>query len=277
MGCKHNIVAMSDLRTHGRFGNQLFQYAFLKIYANRYSLQAQTPPWIGQYLFGHKDPPITRSLQPLTRKHLPSIDALLESKFPPVVNVDLNASIKNLAEFQPYQHLFRELFQPIPGIYHLAHPGVLELRRLGNTVVGVHIRRGDYMNYPNHKKYFPAPTSWYVDWLNTIWPTLDKPVLFVASDDLELVLPDFRKFHPITSADVIGKFPTEPKYGSLDPSFYPDFYLLSKCDLLAISNSTFSYAASLLNTTCRRFMRPHEDKKLVPYDPWSSERKLNLL
>jgi hypothetical protein len=277
MSRKQDIVAMSDLRTHGRFGNQLFQYAFLKIYANRYSLQAQTPPWIGQYLFGHKDPPISQSLQPLTRRHLPSIHTLLESKYPPVVNVDLSASIKNLAEFQPYQHLFRALFQPVPGIDNLAHPGVIELRRLGNTVVGVHIRRGDYVNHPNQRKYWPVPTSWYTDWLNTIWPTLDKPVLFVASDDLELVLPDFRKFQPVTSADVIGKFPTDPKYGDLDPSFYPDFYLLSKCDLLAISNSTFSYAASLLNTTCRCFMRPHEDKKLVPYDPWSSERKLNLL
>jgi len=56
------VITMSTLGKNGRFANQVFQYAFLKIYAKQHNLEVRTPPWIGQGLFGHKDPPILRKL-----------------------------------------------------------------------------------------------------------------------------------------------------------------------------------------------------------------------
>ena len=51
---KRPVVTMYCLGKLGRFGNQLFQYAYLKIYAQIHDLRVETPEWIGQYLFGHK-------------------------------------------------------------------------------------------------------------------------------------------------------------------------------------------------------------------------------
>ena len=54
--------------------------------------------------------------------------------------------------------------------------------------------------------------------------------------------------------------------------FLVDFYIMSNCDVLAISNSTFSFMASLLNKRCKNFFRPSpESMELVSYDPWDSD------
>lgn len=49
------VLTMSSLGQLGRFGNQLFQYAFLRICARNSGARVECPPWIGQTLFGHKD------------------------------------------------------------------------------------------------------------------------------------------------------------------------------------------------------------------------------
>jgi hypothetical protein len=46
----------------GRFGNQLFQYAFLRICAQNRGARIECSPWIGQTLFGHDDAPIAERL-----------------------------------------------------------------------------------------------------------------------------------------------------------------------------------------------------------------------
>ena len=55
---------MSSLGKLGRFGNQLFQYAFLRICAEKSGARVECPPWIGQTLFGHKDATISQQLPP---------------------------------------------------------------------------------------------------------------------------------------------------------------------------------------------------------------------
>ena len=58
------VLTMSSLGQLGRFGNQIFQYAFLRICANESGATVECPPWIGQKLFGHADAPISRRLRP---------------------------------------------------------------------------------------------------------------------------------------------------------------------------------------------------------------------
>jgi hypothetical protein len=45
------IVTVSCLGNHGRFGNQLFQYAFARAYAESIGAKLQTPDWNGRYIF----------------------------------------------------------------------------------------------------------------------------------------------------------------------------------------------------------------------------------
>ncbi|MFD2612380.1 alpha-1,2-fucosyltransferase [Paenibacillus gansuensis] len=281
MGGKHKYITMSGLgsKKHGRFGNQLLNYGLLKIYAAHYSLKTKTNPWIGQYLFELRDPLITHKFPTLREAGIQSIkeNRLLHFKEPPYVDMDLKGnSMKNMSAYAPYKQYFRSLFQPAPHLNRKLRKGRAKLQLMGKTVVGIHIRRGDYTKYTNHPKYVAVPTSWYVEWLSRIWPLLDRPVLFLASDDLNAVKADFSKFKPVTSADLISSFPATPRYNQLDPSFYPDFYFLTQCDLLAISNSTFSFSASLLNERAKVFMRPGRQQKLVRYEPWKSSRKIRL-
>jgi len=50
-----------------------------------------------------------------------------------------------------------------------------------------------------------------------------------------------------------------------------DFYVLAHADAVAISNSSYSFMASLLNERARLFVRPClNERGLVAFDPWDA-------
>ncbi len=260
---KKPVVTMATLGNprYGRFANQLFQYAFIKIYAKTHGFRVETANWIGNILFGISDPPVTKQL-PLIRQDTYKLaeDHIPNAKVP-YKNVDFGGIFRYHTSFYaPHKEYFRSLFKPVPVIEKYLSYGYNKLKERGNTIVGLHLRRGDY----GYSHYFRAPTIWYLRWLEGYWETLDHPVLFIASDEPDKVLGDFEKFSPVTSWDLGLKIHKI--------EYYPDFYMLSQCDILAISNSSFSFAASMLNEKAKCFFRPHlPTQKLIPFDPWHSE------
>jgi hypothetical protein len=107
-----------------------------------------------------------------------------------------------------------------------------------------------------------------------LWDTLDAPALYIATDEPAKVLPDFAAYHPITAADL-----KLPAFGA---DYYPDFYILGQADHVAISNSSFSFSACMMNERSRTFLRPDLFAgKLMPFDPWNDEpllhRELGIL
>lgn len=262
------VVAMANLSTRGRFGNKLFQYAFLKIYAKRFGLRTETSDWIGRSLFGQNDPYISRDWPTVMEQEQTRLVQLLAEPEPRFVNVSFDGYFQfDTQHFAPYRPYFHSLFQPVPPIRMELQAGLERLKRKGKTIVGVHIRRGDYYRYQNKMKrnvFFIAPSIWYVRWLRNIWGSLNRPVLFLASDSLPEVIADFAEFDPVVSSQLY-------EHPLPEADYYPDFYLLSHCQLTAISNSTFSFAASMLNRGGRLFVRPDNDvKALVRYNPWAS-------
>lgn len=258
---KRPIVTMSTLGSNGRFANQLFQYAFLRLYALKHQLNYQVPPWVGQQLFGHNDPPIACQLPMLQETSSILADAILPHSKEVFKSVDLWGYFQyHTSYYAAHKELFRSLFAPLPSIKNALEEGFSRLSSLGATTVALHLRRGDY----GYDFFFVPPNEWYLDWLAEIWPTLNNPVLFIASDEPEKVLADFSDYHPVTSASL--------GLAIEGADFYPDFYILSRCDITAISNSSFSFAACMLNSTGKAFFRPTlAQKKLVPFDPWNSE------
>jgi hypothetical protein len=265
------LLTMSSLGVKGRFGNQIFQYAFLKICAQEYNLEVQIPDWVGQYLFGHNDPPIARELDLVSEIHISeenvfskyTKDEILASVYPKqrLKNKNLEGYFLYRSNFYAtYKDYFCSLFKPVAQVEQQLEEPLKKLQSHGNIIVGLHIRLGDYGRYP----YLIAPSKWYLSYLDSLWETLDNPVLFIASDNLDQALQDFKKYNPITIRDLNISLP--------DADFYPEFYLLSQCDILAISNSTYSFTASMLNEKCRIFARPcFKRRQLIPYDPWYSE------
>ena len=260
-----SVLGMENM---GRLGNQVFLYAFLRMYAREHNLRVETPAWIGQYLFGHNDASISQPLPQIGEQAQPY--KLLESAIlnapEPLKNVDFHGYFQFHTQYHAqHNEYFQSLFKPVPEVESKVREALNCLRSKGKTVVGLHLRRGDYRSVHTVVPYLTvAPSGWYKEWLDGLWETLDEPVLFIASDEVETVIGDFAEYHPITVKDLGVEMPEAP--------FYPDFYILSQCDVLAISNSTFSFAAAMLNERCKFFFRPHLQKqKLIPFDPWNSE------
>ena len=260
-----SVLGMENM---GRLGNQVFLYAFLRMYAREHNLRVETPAWIGQYLFGHNDVPISAPLPQVGEQAQPyklSESAILNAP-EPLKNADFHGYFQFHTEYHAqHKEYFQSLFKPVPEVEAKVIEALDRLRSKGKTVVGLHLRRGDYRSVHTVVPYLTvAPSEWYKEWLDGLWETLDEPVLFIASDEIETVVESFAEYHPITVKDLGIELPEAP--------FYPDFYILSQCDVLAISNSTFSFAAAMLNERCKFFFRPHLQKqKLIPFDPWNSE------
>ncbi|NEP47850.1 MAG: alpha-1,2-fucosyltransferase [Moorea sp. SIO3C2] len=288
------VLTMSSLGKFGRFGNQLFQYAFLKICAKKSGAEVECPAWIGQTIFGHNDAPISKRLPPAIERldlgkslfdvipeFIPYIEKLAQAKSYRVGSEVLDIGLANLdlwgffqfhtRYLKPDQQYFRSLFEPVIDIKSPLEDGLNSLRSKGKTIVGIHIRRGDYIKQTRLGYTLVFPTKWYCEWLEGIWEQLEDPVLLLCSDDLDSIISDFDKFYPVTTRDLNIRLPERMK--DLNLGFYIDFFMLSQCDVVCTSNSNFSFVACMLNDCAKMFVRPHWDfsTKFQAFDPWDSE------
>ena len=104
------------------------------------------------------------------------------------------------------------------------------------------------------------PPKWYLAWLSAIWPGLDTPLptsrqtmrrCFRPSRNSPRGMQKFGRPHP--GRRLHGRSPCR------------------NADKVAISNSTFSFTAAMLNERALTFVRPHPDsRELVPFEPWAS-------
>jgi hypothetical protein len=193
---------------------------------------------------------------------LPDVQRNFDLKDPSLVGCDLDGFFQfQTSCYRPYRNLIRSTFR-----LESRWEGPLTRARAalvpeGSTLVTIHLRRGDYGN----AWFFRAPTSWYLDWLAQTWKTLRNPVLYVASDETGLVLPDFASYAPLHA----GSF-REVLTESV-PDNLVDFFAISRGDVAAISNSTFGFMATMLNERAAMFVRPHlPTRKMVGFDPWNA-------
>lgn len=291
------VLTMSSIGQLGRFGNQLFQYAFLRLCAEKSGARVECPAWVGQTLFGHQDAPISKRLPPATEckdeeenlfdvipEFIPYLEKLADAKSLRVGVEALNTGLANVdlwgffqfhnRYFKPHQQYFRSLFQPVDNLKIALEEGLNTLRSKGSTIVGIHIRRSDYLKEPRMGFTLVFPTKWYCEWLEGIWDELENPILLLCSDDLDGIVADFAKFSPVTTSDLKIQLPAEMK--ELD--FYIDFFMLSQCDMVCSSNSNFSFVACMLNQRAKMFFRPHWDfsSRFIVFDPWDSHPLLYI-
>lgn len=270
-------LSFSCLGHHGGFGNQLFQYAFARIFGAMLGRAVLVPPWAGSKLFGLKDPPPVQAYghyrdlstsweESELRKNLADTPALLDIagyfQFP-------------TAFYAPYRDQIRKWFTPVPQIGEVFGPALANITEGGErTLVTVQIRRRGY----GKGMFFIAPNETYVDWLWELWPKLKNPVLYVASDEIDAVLPAFAPFSPKSAYDFKGNIQ--------GMEFFTDFWVMMQSQCLAISNSTFGMMAAMLNQSGNwvskkpgtdtfawsKAWRPRYSRPaLVPFNPWNSE------
>ena len=259
-------VTMSSLGSNGRFANQLFQYAYVKLYALRHGVTAAIPAWQGKQLFDVDDPSCAGLALPELRFNgfFDDDRPLWDSDDPPI-DIDLWGFFQEIPEcWRRHRSLLRRMFQ-----LSIAHQNAIDawcyaVTRGGRrTLVAVHVRRGDYRNLQlQDAPWFRlVPEEWYLDWLRAIWPTLCDPLLFVATDEPDAILPLFQEFEVVSA--------TFGTAAQALPDHICDFEILRRADYLAICNSSFSRMAAILAPSTQRcFLPSFQTQDFVPYEPW---------
>jgi FkbM family methyltransferase len=251
-------VSMSGLGQVGRFGNQLLQYAYLRFYAETAGCDIETNDWIGRDLFRLSEPFISRALPRLDEKNFDAAGAIAPG-VRPRTDVDLAGFFAfPTAKYAHRKMHFRELFR-LRGAARASFDKAWDaIAREHRPVIVIHIRRTDFGYGP----FWIAPLEWYRTWLDQNWSRWCNPRLYIATDDAS-IMPAFERYRAVSAEN----FPVFPR----DLAFVLDFFVMSRADTLAISNSTFSFVAAMLNAKPDGFWRPDpERRELTNFDPWAS-------
>ena len=272
-----NLLTMRGFGRWGRWGNQLIQYMFLRIYARQHGCTLYLPPWVGKSIFALPEVPTDIRLPPW-RETCDGLNGL--SPVPPDGDELVNRDFEGYAQYhtrwyRSHSAYIQSLFQDI----HISAEALDAAQKLRQhkTVVGIHVRRGDY----GRKNFYITPIAWYLSWLKFYWKTFDDPVLFLACEDRELVS-HFAPYDPWTGERLgIQGNSIYAGYNYLrhdtrvreahQLDFLPDWYMLSRCDVLVTPHSTYSFAAGLVNPKLQRFFRsslPRAD--IVEEDIWNT-------
>ena len=276
------VITMRKLGFMGQAGNQFMQVAFVRTYAKRFGLDYQLPPWGGQYLFGHADPPVTAKLPQWKEPQEPcKYGEPYGIPIPPVGDECVNHDFVGWAQYRtswyaPDKDFIQGLFRVVSPERDRVEPALELLRAKGDTIISLHLRRGD-----SGRLIFPlTPIVWCLKWLHEHWGRFKNPALFIATEDISLVK-YFHYYNPVVDQDLgivpTGKPPPEYRYPhtrdkpspqSLD--WFPDWYILQHSDVLLASDSSYSVTAAMMNRSIQEFWRPRLSlQRFEQCDPWN--------
>ena len=248
-------VSMTSLGALGRFGNQIIQYAVLRLYAEHADATAVCPDWIGRDIYGLNDPilasaPITETV---AEDHV--LDELETAN--PKTNINLQGFFSaGFERWRKHREKILSFFQPTPAMSLRIRDWLSQVRPSDSHLISLHIRRGDF----DGDTFWRAPESLYLDWLESLWPKLRNPVLYIATDDPS-VISRFEKYHPVSANSVSGQIQ--------GLEFYTDHAILSHSDFLCVSPSTFSWTAAWFNRAASGFFRPNRvSGSIEEWSPW---------
>ena len=104
-----------------------------------------------------------------------------------------------------------------------------DLQLEGRKKVFVHIRRGDFLEWPSRQYPAVLPASWYYRCIERLRGQIDNPFFFFVSDDVHYVM------------DVFGDMPHS---FISTATAEEDFALMCRCDAGILSPSSFSWWAA---------------------------------
>lgn len=235
------MIAFSRLGKYGRFGNQLFQYAFLRATAQRLGVKFYCPEWAGDSLFSLND-------ENERAKEAVNIDKFY---FEPKNNGEFNKGALAIQDntdilgfFQTEKYFDKNEVKK----WYTFRPEVVSAVRDRykhidfSKSTGMHLRFGDNKN---KVIYVIAPSRYYKYGLEKV---RHKENILIFSDEIGLAKKHLRK---LKSKLIFVE-------GNDD---YEDFYLMTLCHDFICSVSTFSWWPAWLNN--------YEDKIIVCPKEWT--------
>jgi hypothetical protein len=234
------MIAFSRLGEYGRFGNQLFQYAFLRTMAQRLGVKFYCPPWLGDGLFLLND----------GNERTAELSGITKSYVEPENNCGFNESALDIEDgtdilgfFQTEKYFNGE---KVGAWYTFREEKVYAVREKYKHIdfsasTGMHLRFGDNKHQPH---YIIAPLMYYINALSRV---RRKENILVFSDEME------------TAREFLKGRKERLVYVECN-EYYEDFYLMTLCRDFISSLSTFSWWAAWLNK--------HDDKIIVCPREW---------
>ena len=136
-----NTITMRRLGNHGRFGNCIFQSAFLACYAQRHGLTVQAPTFPGQEIFPFRFEPVNVTLPEAAEPYQTPGDPQTPS-IPPCGDEFVNRDWVGYGQFHTtwyvsFRKRFYEMFEPV-------HSGAIVDFGSSGDRIGIHLRMGDY-------------------------------------------------------------------------------------------------------------------------------------
>jgi hypothetical protein len=157
------MIANDDLGNLGRLGNQMFQYASLRGLAQRHAYEYCLPP---RHVVATRDPNVVSSDITIFECFKLPVAPRMVSNFPKIMekcNVELderfwnncpdNISLYGYFQTEKYfKHIEKQIRKAFTFVDDIFEPTEKMFREnFGDTeVISIHIRRGDYLKYPNH-------------------------------------------------------------------------------------------------------------------------------
>ncbi len=225
------MISFTKLGNYGRLGNQLFQYAFLRVTAQRLKTQFFCPKWDGDDIFYLEDEGERVST---TSGIIHYFDSKPEAGFLPEA-----LSIAEHTEIQGYfqSEKYYPDKQAVRNWYTFKEEIITEVKKLYGDIllsdcVSFSLRIDT--DYNNIREYLPLyPISYYQKSLSVIKP---KGYILVFADRPDLAR-DF--FYPLRDYKMIF-------IDNLNA--FQQMYLMTQCRANVITNSTFAWWGAWLNS-----------------------------
>lgn len=204
----------------GRLGNQMFQIAAATALATKYNDEVAYPEWsYAKYFKGDFTPKTS------------AINSVNESPFH-YVDIPYSENMAICGYFQSERY-FENCKKKIRKMYEMnMDPSLCELAGFKPECrqIAIHVRRGDYINYPNHH---PLITMDYYN-AGIAKLTLDNInyQLVIFSDDIHWCKEAFKDYDCIY-----------PENNDIE-----SFYLMTQCHDFVIANSSFSWWGAYLSS-----------------------------
>lgn len=274
---------MRQLGKYGQWGNSILQSAFMYVASERYDMRLQLPAWAGTHVFRLWEIPVTVHLPQYVEKYKPiKHESCFGEPIMPEPEELANSDFVGWAQhhrawYTPDKAYIQDLYTVV-GEHRECSEKIMEgLRSLGKTVVAFHIRRSDAGRFI----FFLTPIVWYLKWLRENWSSLNQPVLYIATEDPDVVK-YFTYYQPYTmeSFDVIPYHPPKDyhvqhgdKYDHVRQlDFVPDWYVLQNADIVVASDSTFSFSAAWTSRVKQQYYRARlSTQRFELVDPWDAD------
>jgi hypothetical protein len=239
----NNGITFSDLGSYGRFGNQLFQIAATIGISKHVDKFPIFKSWSYESVF-NKYPSIYKIQNTLfkTISHVNHEDAFSFEIPKNIKEIDNNLNIQGYRQNVRY---FNHIVNDIRTIFEFESTLLQKVTALlPINPIGVHVRRGDYVNHPIHGV---CTIQYYTDSIEYFQTKSLNANVFIISDDIPWCKRIFSTIKNVTFCD-------ETK------SEQEDFIALSLCPYKVISNSTFGWWAAWLDAR-------YDSQVIVP-SPW---------